>query len=91
MAKRKRAAFEDDGPAGNSTEERSIKLQLRRLEQQIEYGQKTLHRALKLARGFERQKLGRRQKTAQTNNDRDGMARLSQEVRTLKVWAPLAR
>jgi hypothetical protein len=44
-----------------------------------------LHRALKVARGFERQKLGRRQKTAKDNQDVAEVARLEAEVVALKV------
>lgn len=50
-----------------------------------------LFRSLKVARGFERQKLGRRQKTAKTENNGADIARLNAEVSALKVCglAPL--
>jgi hypothetical protein len=47
--------------------------------------EKTLFRALRLARGFERQKLGRRQKVAHQSNDDVETARLGAEVAALKV------
>ena len=47
--------------------------------------EKALFRALKLARGFERQKLGRRQKAAKQSNDDVETARLNAEVAALKV------
>lgn len=48
--------------------------------------EKILFRALRLARGFERQKLGRRQKVAkQARNDAE-TARLNAEVAALKVF-----
>ncbi|KAJ0421658.1 BUD22-domain-containing protein [Aspergillus carlsbadensis] len=49
-----------DAPAQNT----NIRLQKTRLKQKFEFGVTTLAGALKTARGFERQKLGRRQKTA---------------------------
>lgn len=44
-----------------------------------------LHRALKTARGFERQKLGRRQKTARQKKEEGELGRLDAEVKALKV------
>lgn len=55
------------------------------LEHEIEHGAKILHRALKVARGFERQKLGRRQKAAKDKKDGAESARLEAEVAALKV------
>ncbi|KAI9765407.1 MAG: hypothetical protein M1840_007365 [Geoglossum simile] len=55
------------------------------VEQQITIGKKALSRALKLARGFERQKLGRRLKAARTEGDAAGVVRLDSEVKVLKV------
>ena len=47
--------------------------------------EKTLFRALRLARGFERQKLGRRQQVAKQAKDDAETARLNTEVVALKV------
>lgn len=55
------------------------------LEGAFENGKKTLHRALRVSRGFERQKLGRRQKTAKEQDQPTELARLTNEVTALKV------
>lgn len=55
------------------------------LEGVLENGKKTLHRALRVSRGFERQKLGRRQKTAKEQDESAESARLTNEVTALKV------
>lgn len=65
--------------------DRVITLQRKQIQQDVDYGKKVLHRALKLARGFERQKLGRRQKTAKQKNDGAESKRLEAEVHALKV------
>ena len=55
----------------------------------IEHGQKLLFRALKVARGFEQQKLGRRRKEATQKKSCDEQkTRLADEVTALKVPAP---
>lgn len=82
MPKRKRAAS-DDGDT--QPKDRKLTLRAARLEQKIEHGVVLLHRALKTARGFERQKLGRRQKTAKGNKDEKALERLAAEVEALKV------
>ena len=51
----------------------------------LERSKQALFRALKLARGFERQKLGRRQKVAQKATDAVSEQRLAAEVAVLKV------
>ncbi|OCL05098.1 Bud-site selection protein [Glonium stellatum] len=53
-------------------------------EERIEHGKKPLHRALKLAAGFERQKYSRRRKTAKQSNDTTTLARLDAEYKALK-------
>jgi len=53
----------------------------------LDNGKKTLFRAFKVSRGFERQKLGRRQKTAKEQNAPAETARLAHEVMALKVSA----
>ncbi len=55
------------------------------LDDILENGKKSLFRALKVSRGFERQKLGRRQKTAKEQDA--PAARLAQEITALKVGA----
>lgn len=63
-------------------EDRSFKIAKRRLVAQIQQGNLLLHRALKVARGFERQKLGRRLKAAQ--GEAHVLLRLREEVIVLK-------
>jgi len=72
--------YHDGGPPS-----RAVVLQRSQLEHEIEHGTKILHRALKVARGFERQKLGRRQKAAKDKKDRPESARLEAEVAALKA------
>ena len=55
------------------------------LHKQLEQGKKILVRNLKLAKGFERQKLGRRQKDALTKHDTADSARIEAEIGALKV------
>jgi BUD22 len=45
---------------------------------------KQLHRALKTAKGFERQKLGKRLKLATTNGESKDIARINREIEVLK-------
>lgn len=54
-------------------------------EQRIARGKKLLNRGLKLAKGFERQKLGRRHKAASQKGDAAEVARLEAEIQALKV------
>lgn len=54
-------------------------------EQRIAHGKKLLNRALKLSKGFERQKLGRRHKAAIQKKDEAEVARLDAEIEALKV------
>ncbi|MCJ1245371.1 hypothetical protein MMC30_002575 [Trapelia coarctata] len=84
MPKRKR----DDTGLSEETPKRSadraLRIQRLQVEGVLSNGTKTLFRALKIARGFERRKLGRRQKTAKAANDDAETKRLEVEVVTLK-------
>jgi hypothetical protein len=51
----------------------------------INHGKTVLRRALKLAAGFERQKSGRRRKTAKQKNDDAAIARVEAEALAVKV------
>lgn len=82
MPKRKRDDHDETSP---NPEPRRLTLRATRLEQKIEQGVQVIHRALKTARGFERQKLGRRQKDAKTKSDTAQLGRLAEEVQALKV------
>ncbi|KAL2012374.1 hypothetical protein VTN00DRAFT_5092 [Thermoascus crustaceus] len=91
MPKRKRSEQPEDGtvdgdelPQKQNPEDRKVARQASRLSQKYEHGAQTLHKALKTARGFERQKLGRRQKTARSNNNEADLQRMEAEVHALK-------
>lgn len=85
MPKRKRSEnFTADDTVDGSLDQ-STRSQRQQLETFIEYGKKHLFRSLKMARGFERQKLGRRQKSAREKHDDTETARLEAEVAALKV------
>lgn len=83
--KRKRSESEDSDAPGAPQLDRASKIRKSRLEAKIDQGVKQIQQALKLARGFERQKLGRRQKTAKTKKDAADSTRLEEEVKVLKV------
>lgn len=78
MPKRK---FSDlnDRPSG------AVDIKLARLTAKFENGVTALSRALKAARAFERQKLGRREKTAKSENKPEALARIEEEIRVIKV------
>ena len=69
----------------NSALDGAFRLQRERFDAILEQAKKTLPRALKIARGFERQKLGRRQKVAKERKEDVETARLAAEVVALKV------
>lgn len=87
MSKRKHSALEDDMHPGKgpSATEGSNDFRSTRLRRRFERGTQLLFRALKTARGIERQKLGRRQKTAAKEEDGKALERLAAEVQALKV------
>lgn len=74
MPKRKRGAENDP-----------VYLRKEEVEQKLEHCRKLLNKALKLAKGFERQKLGRRVKTSTQKSDQDDLKRLHKEIEILKV------
>lgn len=80
MSKRKRGDSFDD--ALHHIDDQAIRVKASRLKAKVHQGTKTLIPALKLARGFERQKLGRRQKTA--SHEPHTLLRLREEVIVLK-------
>jgi hypothetical protein len=85
MPKRKREDISSEDRLSNDSSDRALRLQRQQLEALLEEGKKSLSRALKVARGFERQKLGRRQKTAKAENSEANTARLETEIAALKV------
>ena len=84
MPKRKHDEINDFEATSNSAEARALRIQRLQIDGQLNQSKKSLFRSLKVARGFERQKLGRRQKTAKTENNTTDAARLEAEVAALK-------
>lgn len=78
MPKRER---EDD----NAQSVGSDSVKARRVEHKLKLGGTKLGHAFKIAKGFERQKLGRRQKTAVSRSDIINVERIDGEIEALKV------
>ena len=85
MAKRKFGEYKGAEGQSSGALDGELRLQRERLDAILEQAKKTLARALKVARGFERQKLGRRQKVAKEQKEDADTARLAAEVTALKV------
>lgn len=88
MAKRKLSDLEttpqpNPNPKSKSTSKPSI--QATRLTQLFDQGVHNLSRALKTARGFERQKLGKREQRAKKEKDEKLLGRTGEEIGALKV------
>ncbi|KAH7119649.1 BUD22-domain-containing protein [Dendryphion nanum] len=82
MPKRKRS---DHSPSPSATAlPQDISKQRKLGSQRLRTAQKDLSAALRLAASFERQKHGRRVKTARENNDRNALDKLSKEQTILK-------
>ncbi|EED21191.1 cellular morphogenesis protein (Bud22), putative [Talaromyces stipitatus ATCC 10500] len=81
MPKRKHSEVDLSGDG----DEKLNRVKATRLGHKFERGSQLLFRALKTARGFERQKLGRRQKTAKGDGDSKTLERLEKEVHALKA------
>jgi hypothetical protein len=83
MPKRKRGQYRREEP--DPTKE----LELKKVEiaKKLVHGKKVLHRALKTAKGFERQKLGKRIKLATEKQDAVGAGKLERELNVLKVYS----
>lgn len=72
--------------AGNeSGEDQGKSIRQRRVEQKLDHGRKLLSRAFKVAKGFERQKLSRRRKTAAEKSDAKEVVRIDAEAEATKV------
>ncbi|KAL8904282.1 MAG: hypothetical protein Q9207_003378 [Kuettlingeria erythrocarpa] len=85
MSKRKHE-IEDGSDTGVRDSSEAVRAQRQCLESVLERSKKTLFQALKLARGFERQKLGRRQKVAKAAENDGDSKRLAAEVIALKSF-----
>ena len=80
MSKRKREETDDVPISG--MKDRAVRIKVSRLKAKVDQGNRSITAALKLARGFERQKLGRRQKEAE--KEPHTLLRLREEVIVLK-------
>lgn len=90
MSKRKFKEFHDVEVSTNSLSEGGRRALQELPESVLERCKKELSGALRIARGVERQKLGRRQKTAKESNAAAESVRLNTEVAALKVGIPWA-
>ncbi|KAL8974605.1 MAG: hypothetical protein Q9197_001144 [Variospora fuerteventurae] len=84
MSKRKREVEDGSDAGGKKYPRANLSAQRQSLENVLERSKQRLFQALKLARGFERQKLGRRQKVAKAAADDGDSERLAAEVTALK-------
>ena len=83
--KRKRDYEPEVEPSTTELRHGDVRSKEQYLASLLEGSKQLLAQALKLARGFERQKLGRRQKTAKAAANDDDSQRLTAEVKALKV------
>ncbi|KAJ5090088.1 hypothetical protein N7532_008772 [Penicillium argentinense] len=63
---------------------RKMSMRAIRLTSKFEQGVQIISKGLKTARGFERQKLSRREKTARSDNNRLALIKLGEEIEALK-------
>jgi hypothetical protein len=85
MPKRKLDELSAPPPRPRASDTRKMSIHGTRLTQMFENGVLMISRGLKTSRGFERQKLSRREKTAKQQKDDKALARLKEEIETLKV------
>ncbi|MCJ1427266.1 hypothetical protein MMC29_005169 [Sticta canariensis] len=85
MLKRKFKEFHEDEVGTNSLSNNGLRAQQEKLKNILEQSKKALTRALRIAKRIERQKLGRRQKTAKESNAVPERSRLNTEVASLKA------
>ncbi|KAE8405216.1 BUD22-domain-containing protein [Aspergillus pseudonomiae] len=94
------AAWEPVGPGEDRTPaslsdvdsgpKRTYNVQTMRLTQKFEQGVVLLSRALKVAKGFERQKLSRREKTAKSQGSSEALQKIAEEIEFIKSLDPTA-
>lgn len=89
MSKRKREADRLPDTIPITTNEQNTLQRRKYVDSVLERSNQILSQALKLARGFERQKLGRRQKVAKVAKDDGESKRLLGEVAALKVCSSI--
>ncbi|KAF2804594.1 Bud-site selection protein, partial [Mytilinidion resinicola] len=84
MAKRTHAEFLESGPPDRSVPDDERAVQTGLCAHRINHAKTVVRRAMKLAAGFERQKSGRRRKTAKQKKDDAALARFDMEALALK-------
>jgi hypothetical protein len=77
MPKRKRESYENEG-------DRVSQMRKQDVYEKYTQSKRLLHRALKTAKGFERQKLGKRLKLASSSGQTADIARINREIEALK-------
>jgi hypothetical protein len=77
MPKRKRETYDNDA-------DRILSMRKADVQEKLTQSKKLLHRALKTAKGFDRQKLGKRLKLADKNTETENVARINREIEALK-------
>ncbi|KAK6408866.1 hypothetical protein LTR95_018378, partial [Oleoguttula sp. CCFEE 5521] len=85
MPKRKRETDGDDQQAVSHSASVPKGAQHQRVQHKVAQGAVKLGHAFKIAKGFERQKLGRRQKTVKAAKDETGARRIESEIAALKT------
>lgn len=90
MLKRKFKEFHEEEVGTHSRSNNGLRAQHEKLQNILEQSKIALTRALRIAKRIERQKLGRRQKTAKESNAVSEGARLNTEVASLKVGISFA-
>ncbi|KAJ5662123.1 uncharacterized protein N7477_009739 [Penicillium maclennaniae] len=69
----------------NGSDDRKLSMKAVRLGVKFDHGVQMISKGLKTARGFERQKLSRREKTAKSENNSAALSKLAEEVNALKA------
>ncbi|KAJ5596327.1 Cellular morphogenesis protein (Bud22) [Penicillium hetheringtonii] len=81
----KRKLGELDGPQRSGDKAGKMSMKAVRLGVKFDQGVQIITKGLKTARGFERQKLSRREKTARSDNNRITLIKLGEEIEALKA------
>lgn len=81
MVKRKRVEEDSELEETSSTKHK-------RIQHKLKVGTAKLGHAFKVAKGFERQKLGRRRKNAASQDKQEDIPRIDAEIAALKVRIP---
>ncbi|KAJ5125715.1 hypothetical protein N7448_005033 [Penicillium atrosanguineum] len=69
----------------NGSDDRKLSMKAVRLGVKFDHGVQMISKGLKTARGFERQKLSRREKTAKSQDNSTALSKLVEEVNALKA------